>query len=344
MMIKIIIIYTIRVNLFMINPENWQPTASIELLLKRASIIKQVRAFFADRCILEVETPILSQAAVTDVQLSSFQTIFNKPGIIDLQQGQSLALITSPEYHMKRLIAAGSGPIFQICKCFRNHEEVSRYHNPEFTMLEWYRIQFDMMQMINEVDDLLQQILDTEPAEYISYQNAFLKYLEIDPLDASKESLIATVDKLNLGFKTEDVDRDTLLQFLFTFGIEPNIGKERPTVVYHFPASQAALAELNLEDQRTARRFEFYYQGVELANGFKELTNAKEQRARFEHDNKERVLKGFPAQPIDENLLAAMEAGLPDCSGVALGLDRLIMLALKQLTISQVMSFNLENA
>lgn len=328
----------------MINPENWQPTASIELLLKRAKVIKQIRNFFADRCILEVETPILSEAAVTDVQLSSFQTIFTKPGIIDLEQGEKLFLITSPEYHMKRLIAAGSGPIYQICKCFRNHEEVSRYHNPEFTMLEWYRIQFDMMQMINEVDDLLQQILDTAPAEYVSYQSAFLKYLAIDPLEANRDTLISTVEKLELGFNTENCDRDTLLQFLFTFGIEPHIGKERPIVIYHFPASQAALAELNSEDQRTARRFEFYYKGVELANGFKELTNAKEQRSRFEHDNQERIAKGLPAQPIDEYLLKAIETGLPECSGVALGLDRLIMLALDQSTISQTMSFNLENA
>ncbi len=328
----------------MLNPENWQPTATIDLLLKRAKVVKQIRNFFADRCILEVETPILSHAAVTDVQLSSFQTIFTKPGIVDLEKGEKLFLITSPEYHMKRLIAAGSGPIYQICKCFRNNEEIGRYHNPEFTMLEWYRTQFDMMQMINEVDDLLQQILDTEPAEYVSYQNVFLKYLSIDPLEANKEVLISAVQKLNIGFNTDNCDRDTLLQVLFTFGIEPNIGREKPTVVYHFPASQAALAELNSEDQRTARRFEFYYKGVELANGFKELTNAKEQRARFELDNQQRITKGLPTQPIDEFLLSAMQAGLPDCAGVALGLDRLIMLALEQTTISQAMSFNMDNA
>lgn len=328
----------------MINSANWQPTAPIDLLLKRAKIIKKVRDFFADRCILEVETPILSQAAVTDRHLSSFETIFSKPGIVDLQQGQKLSLITSPEYHMKRLIADGSGPIFQICKCFRNQEEISRYHNPEFTMLEWYRIQFDMMQMINEVDDLFQLVLDSEPAEHISYQSAFIKYINIDPFDTSREQLTEAIEGLELGFDTKDVDIDTLLQVLFTFGIEPKIGQNKPTVVYHFPASQAALAEICCEDHRTAKRFEFYYQGVELANGFKELVNAKEQRARFERDNQERLANGIPAQVIDEYLLAAMEAGLPECSGVAVGLDRLIMLALKQPTISQVMSFNLENA
>jgi len=324
--------------------ENWQPTASIDLLLKRAKILKKIREFFSDRCILEIETPILSQAAVTDLHLSSFETIFNKPGTIDLHSGQKLSLITSPEYHMKRLIAAGSGPIYQICKCFRNHEEVSRYHNPEFTMLEWYRIQFDMMQMINEVDDLFQLVLDSEPAEHISYQSAFIKYLNVDPLIANRDELVNAIKKLELNFNTEGIDTNTLQQFLFTFGIEPNIGKNKPTVVYHFPASQAALAEICNEDQRTAKRFEFYFQGVELANGFKELVNAKEQRTRFELDNQERIAKGIPTQTIDECLLLAMEAGLPECSGVAVGLDRLIMLALKQTTISQVMSFNLGNA
>lgn len=324
--------------------ENWQPTASINLLLKRAKIIKKIRDFFADRCILEIETPILSHAAVTDLHLSSFETIFYTPGSVDSNTGQKLSLITSPEYHMKRLIAAGSGPIYQICKCFRNHEEVSRYHNPEFTMLEWYRIQFDMMQMINEVDDLFQLVLDSEPAEHISYQNLFIKYLNIDPLTANRDELIDAIQKLELNFDTEGCNIPTLQQFLFTFGIEPYIGKNKPTVVYYFPAAQAALAEICCEDQRTAKRFEFYYQGVELANGFKELVNQKEQRFRFEQDNQQRIANNLQPQVIDENLLSAMEAGLPECSGVAVGLDRLIMLALKQETISEVMSFNLGNA
>lgn len=328
----------------MTNLQNWQPTAPINHLLKRAKIITEIREFFADRCILEVETPILSRSAVTDIHLSSFETNLQKPGIFDESHAQKLSLITSPEYHMKRLLAAGSGPIYQICKCFRNHEEIGRYHNPEFTMLEWYRIQFDMMQMINEVDDLFQFILDCEPAEQISYQQAFLKYLALDPLDAKREQLEDAAHKLDLGFDIQDIDNDTLLQFLFSFGIEPHIGQKKPTVVYHFPASQAVLAEICTEDYRTAKRFEFYYKGVELANGFKELTNAEEQRARFERDNRERAHRNLPLQSIDEMLLAAMKAGLPDCAGVAIGLDRLIMLALDETAISHVMSFNLENA
>ncbi|NUF27449.1 lysyl-tRNA synthetase, class 2 [Gilliamella bombicola] len=322
----------------------WQPSASINNLLKRAKIVSQVRQFFADRCILEVETPILSQYAVTDVHLSSFHTKFLKPGELEGQQGRQMSLITSPEYHMKRLLAAGSGPIYQLCKCFRNHEEVSRYHNPEFTMLEWYRIQFDMMQMINEVDDLLQTVLDCEPAERISYQKVFQRHLNIDPLEADHATLVNAANQLDIGLNTDNYDKDGLLQCLFTFGVEPHIGQDKPIAVFHFPASQAALAAISSEDHRVASRFEFYYKGVELANGFKELTNAQEQRMRFEQNNLDRANQNLPAQNIDIELLAAMEAGLPDCAGVAVGLDRLIMLALECKSLDEVMSFTFERA
>jgi lysyl-tRNA synthetase-like protein GenX len=322
----------------------WQPSAPINNLLKRAKIVSQVRQFFADRCILEVETPTLSQYAVTDLHLSSFHTAFFKPGEIDEQQGQRMSLVTSPEYHMKRLLAAGSGPIYQICKCFRNHEEVSRYHNPEFTMLEWYRIQFDMMQMINEVDDLLQNILDCEPAERISYQKAFQRHLNIDPLEADQATLVNAINQLNIGLNTQDYDKDTLLQCLFTFGVEPHIGQDKPIAVFNFPASQAALAAISSEDHRVASRFEFYYKGVELANGFKELTNPQEQKLRFEQNNQARAAQNLPTQHIDIELLAAMEAGLPDCAGVAVGLDRLIMLALEAMALEDVISFTFDRA
>ncbi|MCX8738039.1 elongation factor P--(R)-beta-lysine ligase [Gilliamella sp. B2824] len=322
----------------------WQPSSSINNLLKRAKIISQVRQFFADRCILEVETPTLSQYAVTDVHLSSFSTTFFKPGEFDEQLGRKMSLITSPEYHMKRLLAAGSGPIFQICKCFRNHEEVGRFHNPEFTMLEWYRIQYDMMQMINEVDDLLQTILDCEPAERVSYQKAFQRHLNIDPLEADHATLVKAINQLDIGINVDDYDKDGLLQCLFTFGVEPHIGLEKPIAVYHFPASQAALAAISSEDHRVAGRFEFYYKGVELANGFKELTNSQEQKQRFEQNNLDRSKQNLPQQNIDIELLAAMESGLPDCAGVAIGLDRLIMLALNSTTLDDVISFTFDRA
>lgn len=321
----------------------WQPSATVAFLVKRAKIIQCIKQFFYSRNILEVETPILSQAAVTDVHIESFHTQYYAPGDIAHQHGKKLSLITSPEYHMKRLLTAGSGPIFQITKCFRN-EEAGRYHNPEFTMLEWYRPGFDMMDIISEVDELLKVVLNTKSTERISYQEAFKRYLNIDPLEADYQQLYLTAKRLNVAFNHNDVDTDTLLQFLFAFGIEPHIGQESPVAVYHFPASQAALAQICHHDPRVAKRFEFYYKGIELANGFNELVCAKEQQYRFEKDNLLRESKKRAKQCIDKLFLAALKVGMPAASGVALGLDRLIMLALEANQLSEVISFNIERA
>ncbi|HGY2267212.1 elongation factor P--(R)-beta-lysine ligase [Morganella morganii] len=319
----------------------WQPTAPIANLLKRAKIVNEIRHFFADRGVLEVETPTMSQATVTDVHLRAFETQFTSPGAA---QGITLYLMTSPEYHMKRLLAAGSGPIYQMGRSYRN-EEAGRYHNPEFTMLEWYRPHYDMYRLINEVDDLLQQTLECESAESLSYQQAFLRYLDIDPLTAEKDKLRDVAAKLDVSnIADTEEDRDTILQLLFMVGVEPHIGLEKPTFIYHFPASQASLAEISSEDHRVAERFEVYYKGVELANGFRELTDAAEQRQRFERDNRKRASMGLPEQPIDENLLAALEHGFPECAGVALGIDRLIMLALGAERISDVIAFPVDRA
>ncbi|GJH42052.1 elongation factor P--(R)-beta-lysine ligase [Pasteurella canis] len=323
----------------MFESENWQPTASIKNLLARAKIIAEIRRFFTDRGLLEVETPILSEFGVTDVHLSTFDTEFNSPFA---EQSKKLWLSTSPEYHMKRLLAAGSGPIFQLCHVFRN-EESGRHHNPEFTMLEWYRPHFDMYRLINEVDDLLQQILDCPPTEGLSYQFVFQEYVGLDPLSVDREELIAKAKEYNL-LSAEEEDRDTLLQFLFSTIVEPNIGKEHPIAVYHFPATQAALAQISSEDHRVAERFEFYYQGLELANGFHELTDVNEQLRRFEQDNVQRQKIGLPQRAIDKRLLAALQAGVPNCSGVALGVDRLLMIALQAQTIKDVIAFGIENA
>ncbi len=319
----------------------WQPTAPIANLLKRAKIVNEIRHFFADRGVLEVETPTMSQATVTDVHLRAFETRFTGPGAA---QGITLYLMTSPEYHMKRLLAAGSGPIYQMGRSYRN-EEAGRYHNPEFTMLEWYRPHYDMYRLINEVDDLLQQTLECESAESLSYQQAFLRYLDLDPLTAEKDKLREVAAKLDVSnIADTEEDRDTILQLLFMVGVEPHIGLEKPTFIYHFPASQASLAEISSEDHRVAERFEVYYKGVELANGFRELTDAAEQRQRFERDNRKRAAMGLPEQPIDENLLAALEHGFPECAGVALGIDRLIMLALGAERISDVIAFPVDRA
>jgi lysyl-tRNA synthetase class 2 len=315
---------------------SWLPGASISNLLKRAAIMAEIRRFFADRGVLEVETPAMSQATVTDVHLVPFQTRFIGPGAA---QGLDLYLMTSPEYHMKRLLAAGSGPIFQLCRSFRN-EEAGRHHNPEFTMLEWYRPHYDMYRLMNEVDDLLQQVLECAPAETLSYQQAFIRHLEMDPLSADKTQMREVAEKLGVGdLANREEDRDTLLQLLFMMGVEPQIGKDKPAFVYHFPASQASLAEISTEDHRVAERFEVYFKGIELANGFRELTDSREQKQRFDQDNRKRAARGLPQQPIDTNLLDALAHGMPDCSGVALGVDRIVMLALKADSLSEVIAF-----
>ena len=318
---------------------SWQPSASIPNLLKRAAIMAEIRRFFADRGVLEVETPCMSHATVTDIHLVPFETRFVGPGH---SQGMNLWLMTSPEYHMKRLLVAGCGPVFQLCRSFRN-EEMGRHHNPEFTMLEWYRPHYDMYRLMNEVDDLLQQILDCKPAETLSYQFVFQEYVGLDPLSATRQELVEAARKHNF-MADEDEDRDTLLQFLFSEAVEPKIGQEAPVAVYHFPSSQAALAQLSPEDSRVAERFEFYYKGLELANGFHELTDAREQQHRFEQDNRLREKAGLPQREIDHRLLAALQAGIPNTSGVALGVDRLIMIALGAESIKEVISFSVECA
>ncbi len=314
----------------------WQPSASIPMLKKRADILAQIRHFFALRRVLEVDTPAMSHATVTDVHLHTFQTSFVGPGY---SQGQSLYLMTSPEFHMKRLLAAGSGCIYQINKAFRN-EENGRYHNPEFTMLEWYRVGFDHHQLMDEMDDLLQMILACPAANRMTYQQAFLSVLGVCPLEASMDELRVSASSLGLSDITEnEQDKDTILQLLFSVGVEGKIGQDAPAFVYDFPASQAALAKLNKSDPRVADRFEVYYKGIELANGFHELDNPTEQLARFEQDNSKRMIMGLLPQPIDHHLIAALEHGLPTCAGVALGVDRLIMLALECDHIDDVTAF-----
>lgn len=315
---------------------DWQPTASLPQLRQRAALIASIRQFFAQRNVLEVDTPAMSHATVTDVHLHTFQTQFVGPGYA---QGSPLFLMTSPEFHMKRLLAAGSGCIYQLGKAFRN-EENGRYHNPEFTMLEWYRVGFDHHQLMDEMDDLLQLVLQCGAAERMTYQQAFLTVLGVCPLEGTMAELKSVAARLGLSDIAEaEEDRDTLLQLLFSIGVEGKIGQQVPAFVYDFPASQAALAKINPNDPRVADRFEVYFKGIELANGFHELDNAQEQLRRFEQDNRKRVEMGLAEQPIDYHLIAALQSGLPECAGVALGVDRLIMLALGCDHIDQVTAF-----
>ncbi len=240
---------------------------------------------------------------------------------------------------MKRLLASGSGCIYQIGKAFRN-EENGRYHNPEFTMLEWYRVGFDHHDLMNEMDELFQIVLGCGSAQKLTYQQAFKQTLGVCPLESSMKELKVVASNLNLSDIAEpEQNRDTLLQLLFSIGVEPKIGQDVPAFVYDFPASQAALAKINQDDPRVADRFEAYFKGIELANGFNELDNPQEQRKRFELDNMERKAMNLQPQPIDEHLLAALEKGLPQCAGVAVGIDRLIMLAIGADHIDQVTAF-----
>jgi len=314
----------------------WQPTASVQQLRQRAAILMQIRQFFAQRNVLEVDTPAMSHATVTDIHLHTFQTEFVGPGYAE---GRKLYFMTSPEFHMKRLLAAGSGCIYQINKAFRN-EENGRFHNPEFTMLEWYRIGFDHHKLMDEMDALLQLVLECEQAERMTYQQAFIDVLGVCPLEGTMAELKLAAEKLGLSDIAEpEEDRDTLLQLLFSIGVETKIGQKTPAFVYDFPASQAALAKINRQDSRVADRFEVYFKGIELANGFHELDNPQEQLKRFEQDNAKRIEMGLQPQPIDRHLIAALESGLPECAGVALGIDRLIMLAIGCDHIDQVTAF-----
>ncbi|MCL5050162.1 MAG: elongation factor P--(R)-beta-lysine ligase [Firmicutes bacterium] len=310
----------------------WQPGISVQRLRDRAQLMREIRDFFAQREVMEVDTPLLATAGVTDPHLTNAETSI---------AGQRYFLQTSPEYAMKRLLAAGSGCIYQLGKAVRD-DELGRYHNPEFCLLEWYRIGFDDTQLMQEVDAFLQVTLGCEAADYISYQALFLHYLNIDPLEAAGiTQLKHWLSAQQLGdWVATETDTDTLLQLAMSHFIEPQMGQQRPVIVFNFPASQAALARIDVQDPRVARRFEVYFKGIELANGFYELSDSSVQAQRFAADNQMRSRQGKPQQPIDHHLLAALEAGLPDCAGVALGVDRLAMLRWGAEHIDQVLSFS----
>lgn len=327
--------------------DNWRPTAGNVRLRLRAQVLARVRRFFDERGVLEVETPILSQAATPDPALASLVTRYTGPGA---PHGQELYLHTSPEFPMKRLLAAGSGSIYQLCKVFRNGES-GRLHNPEFSMLEWYRVGFDHRQLMAEVEALVTEVLAGQMAlavsEQLSYREVFLRHIGLDPHTSTTQDFAeaARVNEIHappdlLAHHDVAIWRDLLL----THVIEPHLGQGRLTFVYDFPASQASLARVRAGDPPLAERFELYVNGIELANGFHELADASEQRLRFERQLHARVGAGLPAAPLDEHLLAALRHGLPECSGVALGFDRLVMLAAGAHSIQDVIAFPIERA
>ncbi len=321
----------------------WRPTANLPSLRLRARLLAAIRDFFCKRQVMEVETPLLSAAASTDPHLSLFKTDYLGPGS---PQGRNYYLATSPEFAMKRLLSAGSGAIFQICKAFRNGES-GQIHNPEFTLLEWYRPGFDHKLLMDEVEELITTILACGPCARISYETLFKEHLEIDPFTEQIDTLrnCARAHDIELLSTTGFDNRDSWLTLLMTHLIEPKLGHKTPVFIYDYPASQAMLARIrNSGKMAVAERFELYYKGVELANGFHELTDADEQRQRFSCDRERRKAAGQPEIPMDDNLIKALESGLPDCAGVALGIDRLLMVASSAKTIDEVISFPISRA
>jgi elongation factor P--(R)-beta-lysine ligase len=321
-----------------VNGSDWAPTASCARLQARARLLQQCRLFFQDRDVLEVETPLAAQHAVTDVHLHSARV--HIPGLAQRY------LHTSPEFAMKRLLAAGSGDIYQICHVFRGHEQGPLHHS-EFTLLEWYRLGFGMQQLMDEVALLLQALLGAAALQprFVTYAQAMQAGVGCDPLIATDAEIAECAQRQ--GFEAALVarcDRDQLLDLLMGARVGPALGRDAPCFVHHFPASQAALARLDEVDPRTALRFEVYLAGVELANGFEELGAEDEQRRRFEADQRLRRELALEVPTLDERLLAALAHGLPACSGVAVGLDRVLMLASGADHIRDVLAFTHDNA
>ncbi|MBK1641766.1 EF-P lysine aminoacylase GenX [Chromatium okenii] len=317
---------------------DWQPSATLVRLRARAALLARLRQFFAERDVWEVETPLLSAAAVTDPALASF-TVHRASG------GHCGYLHTSPEFPMKRLLAAGSGAIYQICKVFRDDER-GRRHHPEFSLLEWYRPGWDYRQLMDEVAAVVRLALE-QPAltvEKISYRELFWERLALDPWTASVDQMRAIAQTAGVATAQLELDHDGWLDLLLTHCLETDLGRNGMTFICDYPPSQAALARIRPDAVPVAERFELYLQGIELANGFTELGDAGEQRARFEADLAERHAQQLPLPPVDAHFLAALAAGLPNCAGVALGLDRLLMLATSATDIDAVLAFPIERA
>jgi len=327
---------------------DWRPGASGERLRRRAALFAELRAFFAARGVLEVDTPQLVNFAVTDLHLHSAEVRWPGAGPATGRAAAPQHLHTSPEYAMKRLLAAGSGDIYQLCHVFRG-EEQGPLHNSEFMLLEWYRLGWTLGALMQEVDELLRRLAGAAAVggttRRLSYQQAFGEVLGCNPLEDPTPALAACavahgVDAALAG----RCGRDELLDLMMGTLIGPRLGFDGPVFIHRYPASQAALARLDPADARVAQRFEIYLRGVELANGFEELADAGEQRARFLADQQARRARGLCVPPMDEYLLAALSAGLPACAGVALGIDRLLMLDCGAGSLSEVLPFTSDRA
>lgn len=317
--------------------DDWQPSISVRHLQQRARLLTQARAFFLQRGITEVETPLLGLHTVTEPNLNSFK-VFTDTGTRFLQ--------TSPEYAMKRLLAAGAGDIYQICKSFRAQECGAR-HNPEFTLIEWYRHNFSLQQIMQETAAFIGQLLfgvnNSCEIIYKSYNDACRPVLGIS-LPELTTSQLETIAVDNGLVASGAPIPEQLYDFIFSSVVVPTFVGNNITVVFDYPASQASLAKLNAENPQLAQRFEVFYNGQELANGFVELTDANEQLDRFKQDQKKRSQQGLPEVDIDYRLIAALQHGFPNCAGVAVGFDRIVMLATNAKSISEAISFDWKSA
>jgi lysyl-tRNA synthetase class 2 len=316
---------------------DWRPAAAIDVLRGRAGMLARVRAYFTAQEVLEVQTPVLSAAAASDPQIESIAAL---PA-----GGETRYLHTSPEYPMKRLLAAGFGDCYQVCPVFRDGE-AGRLHNPEFTMIEWYRLDFGVAELQQDVDRLLRaacgELRSFAPSRTLTWRDAIKGSCDIDPQAADAAEIQAVlaargIEPSNAG----GWDRDDWLDLLMGSLVGPGLGHEAPVFLQDYPESQASLARLrDLPDgTRVAERFELYVDGLELANGFRELGDAMEQRRRFTQDQQTRRRRAQSVNPLDERLLSALEHGLPDCAGVALGFDRLVMAAFRLPSLEAAMAF-----
>ena len=327
-------------------PSMWAPSSPLSAIRMRARVNRAIREFFEDRGVLEVETPLLSRGTVTDPGITPFITAYHRPGS---PHSEDLYLQTSPEFAMKRLLAAGSGSIYQMSKAFRN-EEQGRYHNPEFTLLEWYRVEFDLDQLLDEVEALILMLAASLgkglSTKRISYQALFQEKLECDPLTSSLHEFQAKATALGLPEASHlcGEDRATWLDLLFGHFIQPDLGREALTMVTGYPAILPSLARACPHDPRYVERSELFLEGMELGNGFHELRDPKEQRQRFERDLERRKLHGQVIPPMDQRLLDALGVGLPACSGMAIGLDRLLMALIGSSSLDEVIGFPIERA
>lgn len=310
---------------------DWRPSTSVETLRLRAQMLQQVREFFLERGVLEVETPLLGQHTVTDPNIESFEVIVDK---------EKYYLQTSPEYAMKRLLAAGAPDVYQVCKSFRKSEQ-GALHNPEFTMLEWYRKGFSLQEIMQETAELISYLIKKlGQTKFISYEEALNQTLALTLTELTEEKLTSIASKEGLQTQQE-LSRDQLLDFVFAKCTASTFEKNALTVVYKYPAFQAALAKITPENEQTAERFEIFCGEIELANGYVELTDPQEQLSRFQKDQQIRKQRHLPNIDIDEQLIAAQQHGLPECAGVAVGLDRVLMLVTNSVDIKELISFDL---